>query len=886
MEEIRLVINGRDISCLPGTSILDAAIQNGIKIPTLCHHPNLKPFGACRLCIVEDEKSGRIMASCVTPVSPGMSIQTDSPEIIRHRRNIVRLMMANHPESCIVCSQGNRCELRQIAAELGVGQTNLYPMPHYTGLEEANPFIIRDLSKCILCGRCIRADHELVMVGAIDYNLRGFKSLPATLYQMPLEKSNCTFCGTCVSLCPTGALSVKNTRYVGTPKKESLTVCGFCGVGCSIVMGSEDNQIVEVNPSHQEDTVNRSTLCVRGHFGHDFLNSPHRLISPLTRRDGEFLPVDWDEALEIVAKGLISVKKKHGPQSVAFLGSSKCTIEENYLFQKMARAVLGTNNVDNGGYTSGQALIKRINEKLDGGCRVTPLACLDKAEVIFVIGANPIDSLPVASYYLKRASRIKGIPLIVVDPRKTDLVPFSSLWLPVAPQSDYELLNALAAILYKRKSYDEDFINLFTEGFELYSSELSSLNLKRISETTGLDIGLMEKAADLMEGKKIAFVIGQGVLQQRFGRLSMDALLNLALITGSLDGEGKGFYFLSKENNQVGALDMGAVPDLLPGRKPLEDGDVRKNWEQLWEVELPSDPGFNMIRMIKEAEKGNLKALYIMGENPIRSLPGPERIKSALGKLEFIVVQDILENETTDLADVVLPGAAFSEKAGAFTNLEGRVQLFEPAVLPPGEAKPDWEILDLLLARMGHNKRYSHLKNIRGEISHMVPMYSGFNGNEGKFWIKESSGLRLFRSDGEGGLISFSPIITKNEEKLDKGYPFKAIISSQRYHLGSGTRTGHSDRITDFGLKGAVEISVEDGTRLHLKEGDQVKISSLWGSINREIILNRDLKPGLIFIPTGFHGNDAMGLIELRQLGEDDSPGWKECLVKLEKIGD
>jgi len=220
LEDISLTINGKNIICAPDTSILNAALENRIKIPTLCHHPDLEPVGACRLCLVEDEKTGRIMASCVTPVSPNMVVRTDSPTIRNHRRNIIRLMMANHPESCIVCSQGNRCELRQIAAELGVGQIGLYPMPHYTGLEEANPFIIRDLSKCILCGKCIRADHELVVVGAIDYHLRGFKSRPAAVHEVPLEKSSCTFCGTCVSLCPTGALSLKNTRYVGSPERE------------------------------------------------------------------------------------------------------------------------------------------------------------------------------------------------------------------------------------------------------------------------------------------------------------------------------------------------------------------------------------------------------------------------------------------------------------------------------------------------------------------------------------------------------------------------------------------------------------------------------------------------------------------------------------------
>ncbi|MEE9612085.1 MAG: molybdopterin-dependent oxidoreductase [Desulfatiglandales bacterium] len=884
MEEISLTIDGKNISCRPGTSILNAATENGIKIPTLCHHPHLEPAGACRLCLVEDEKNGRLMASCVTPVSPNMVLQTDSPTIKEHRTNIIRLMMANHPESCIVCNQGNRCGLRQIAAELGVGVIGLYPMPHYMGLEEANPFIIRDLSKCILCGKCIRADHELVVVGAIDYNLRGFKSRPATAHEMPLENSNCTFCGTCVSMCPTGALVAKNTRYVGTPQEELPTVCGFCGVGCSLVMGSVDGQIVEANPSHEHGTVNRSTLCVRGHFANDFLNAPQRLTTPLIRKDGELLTTNWEEALDGVAERLISIKKEHGPQSVALLGSSKCTVEENYLFQKLARVILNTNNVDNGSYLTGRSVLSAIEERLDGGGHVRPLNGLEEADVIFVIGANPTESVPVVGYTLKRASRMRGIPMIVADPRKTSLVPFSSLWLPLAPHTDRELINALAAILCEKEAFDAPFISRFTEGFEHYQEGLASVNLEKVSQVTGLDADKMEKAAHWLEGKKIAFVVGQGVLQQKYGVLTLDALVNLALMTGSLGGKGKGFWFLAMENNQMGAWDMGTVPDLLPGRQPIGKDVIRKNWEQIWGINLSPDPGLNMIRMIEEAEKGNLKALYIMGENPLRSLPQPDRIRKALEKLEFLVVQDIVSNETTHVADVVLPGAAFSEKGGAFTNLEGRIQSFEPVVSPPGEAKPDWEILDLLGSSMGSPERYESFQEIREEISRHVPMYKELEGNKGRSWVKETSRLRLFQSHGEGERIRFTPVISAEDEEKNEDYPFKALLGSVRFHLGSGTRTAHSDRIKDFALKGQVEISFEDGGRVELKDGDWVKVSSPYGSISREVILKRNLGPGLIFIPMAFHNNDVMQLIGLSELGADDSPGWKECQVRIEKI--
>ncbi|MEW6616547.1 MAG: molybdopterin-dependent oxidoreductase [Thermodesulfobacteriota bacterium] len=883
MENITLSINGKNVSCQPGTSILEAAEQHGIEIPKLCYHPDLKPFGACRLCLVEDVKAGRIMASCVTPAAPDMSILTESPRINKHRRNIVRLMIAEHPESCIFCSKGNRCQLRQIAAKLGIGETNLYPMPNYKPLEQANPFIIRDLSKCILCGKCIRADHELVVVGAIDYNMRGFKSRPATLYDLGLELSDCTFCGTCVSMCPTGALAPNNKRYVGTPQRESRSICGFCGVGCSLAMGVVDEQIIEVNPSHLSGTVNGASLCVRGHFAHDFLNAGERLSSPLVRKDGELVSASWGETLEVVARRLLEIKRENGPQNVAFLGSSKCTNEENYLFQKIARVVLETNNVDNGGYISGQSLLNLIDEKTDGRYRIQPLTQLEKEDAIFVIGADPNHSVPVMSYYLKRAAK-KGIPLIVADPRRTELVDFSSIWLRVFPGSDLELINALALLLYQKKAYASDFIIQFTEGFDLYRRGLSSLDLDRSSRITSIERRTLEETAELLHGKKIAFVVGHGILQQRYGRESLDAVINLLLMTGSLGPDGIGLYVVARENNQSGARDMGAVPYGLPGGQFLSSDLARKQWERLWQAKISPDEGLNMIRMIEEAEKSNLKALYIMGENPLRSLPQPDRVRSALEKLDFVVVQDIFANETAGIADVVLPGAAFCEKGGSFTNMEGRIQTFTPVVLPPGDAKPDWEILALLAEKMGYSKHYSSLERVTEEIVGSVPMYASPDGHGYTPWIRETSEKARFRHDGKGDLIPFSPVVSTEDEVSDDAYPLTAILGSYRYHLGSGTRTSRSKRIQEFDSKGEIEISPIDGTKLNLHNGDAVRVLSRYGVLTRRIRLEDSLRAGLIYVPVAFNDNDSRNLIDLVQLFSHDSLGWKTCRVKLEKV--
>ena len=886
MDNIILTIDNKKISCPPGTSILQAATQNNIKIPHLCFHPDLKPFGACRLCLVEDEQSGRLMASCVTPVAPDITLLTDTPRILNHRRNIVRLMIAEHPESCIVCSKGNRCQLRWAAAQMGIGETDLYAMPNYKPLEQANPFIIRDLSKCILCGKCIRADHELVVVGAIDYNLRGFESRPATIHEQGLEHSNCTFCGTCVSMCPTGALSVKNSQHVGSPTQESFSICSFCGVGCSLAMGQSANKVIDVNPAHLTDTINKATLCVRGHFAHDFLNSRQRLIAPMMPTTGkdetiQMTPVSWDEALDQVAERLVHIKDESGPQSIAFMGSSKCSNEENYLFQKMARVLIGTNNVDNGGYVSGQFLTTILDQKTGGGCRPNPFSDIEKADVIVVLGADPNHSLPVVSYYLKRAAK-NGVPLIVVDPRKTELVSLASLWLPIKPQTDLELINVLAALLHESNAYDSEYIDRHAEGFSLLTYALSSLDMDKVCRVTGLKMQQLNAMAELLKEKRIAFVIGHGILQQRYGAHTLGAILNLSLMTGSLGAKGAGIYTLARENNQIGAMDMGAVPNLLPGRMPLDEDSTRKTWEKNWGVNISPDPGLNMGRIIEAAESGQLKALYIMGENPLRSLPQPQRVKAALQKLEFVVVQDILDSEIVQLANVVLPGAAASEKSGSFTNLEGRIQGFSPVVSPPGKAKPDWEILDLLATRLGASEVYGTLEKIREEIRRLVPAYAEMNGHR-PGWVKISSPMAVFAATGAREMVSFSPVVSTADQPDDSDYPFTAILGPLRYHLGSGTRTNASERIRDFNHEGAVAISITDADKLKLKEGDAVKIETRWGAIKRTIGRSNRIGPGQLFVPLAVNANDAMNLIDLSDLSDPNTAGWKTCAAKITK---
>lgn len=879
METIALSIDGTRVTCPAGTSLLEAADNHAIRIPRLCHHPELKPYGACRMCLVEDEKSGRLMAACVTPAASGMAVLTATPRIIRHRRNIVRLMIAEHPESCIVCSKGNRCRLRQAAADLGIGETGLYPMPNARRLESANPFMIRDLSKCILCGKCIRADHELVETGAIDYTMRGFSSRPATAHETGLEQSTCTFCGTCLSMCPTGALSLKNMHFAGSPERELESVCGFCGVGCRLALGSAGGRLVEVNPASRSDTVNGATLCVRGHFAHDFLNSAQRLSGPLLRQsddsgDIHLVPAAWDETLDYVAGRLSAIRKQYGPQSIGFLGSSKCTNEENYLFQKIARRCLATNHIDNGGRLHGMKATRMLDASLGYPYRVAPLADLEQAAVVLVLGADPDHSAPVVAYHLKRAAR-KAVPLIVADPRQTGLAPFARCRLPVSPGGDNAMLTALAGALLEKGAGDHAFIEAHTEGFAEFKAKVTRPGFSDLCRAAGLTPDTVRAAADLLAGRKIAFVVGQGILQQPAAAQPLDALLNLALLSGSLGSPHAGIWIVAKENNQNGAVDMGSAPDLLPGRLSVADDAARQHWERQWKTKLPRDPGMDLMQMVAAAEQGRLKALYVMGENPLAALPEKERVHRALSNLELLVVQDVLRNETTAMAHAVLAGAAMAEKRGSFTNLEGRIQCFEPAIHPPGKARADWEILAELHARL--EKATPTLERIREEIRQGVPMYAHLDGRAVS-WLTPPAADASPAADGKAARMAFRPVVITPPVPEEENYPFTAIVGTQRYHLGSGTRTRASERIAEFTAAGHIEISPADAAALALSAGDTVVVRSARGAVQRAVAITPGLPEGFLFVPGAVGGNDAMNLFALT-----DDGGWKRCAVSIEK---
>jgi len=884
LQPITITLDGREVSGYPGMTILELAKESGIDIPTLCHDPQLISVGACRVCLVEDERNSALLASCVAPIASGMVINTHSPRVIERRKTIVKLMLTSHPDSCLVCDKGNRCQLRQIASDLGIGLVELQRIPQMASIEEVNPFLERDLSKCILCAKCIRACQELVVEGAIDYFQRGFTTIPATLNNLPLENSECTFCGTCVALCPTGALMEKDRIYGGTTKSTTETTCPFCGCGCSICLEVKDNQVVRVIPG-KEDSVNHSLLCVRGSYGCDFIHSPDRLLKPLVKGSGNFEELSWGKALELVGTQFQRIKDEYGSDSLAILGSSKCTNEENYLLQRFARSVLGTNNIDNGGRLYNSASRIGLGSSLGFSGTTNYLSDLEQSELILVIGTDLSSSAPAVGYAIKRAVKQHGVKLLLIDPRQTKLSLFAHLWLRPEVGTDVALINGLAKVIIDEGLLDEEFVARRTDNFEAFDESLKKYTLDYVEKTTGVTGQEIRTAARLYaEASRAAIVYGTGITQHTTGTDGVGALANLALLMGNIGRKGGGIYALQRENNGQGACDMGTLPKFLPGYQSVTDAQARGTFEERWGASLPAEPGLTTLEIMEQVKKGKVKGMYIVGENPILSFPNSRLITEMLTSLDFLVVQDMFLTETAELANVVLPAASFAEKEGTFTNFEGRVNRVRKAIKPVGESLPDWEIILRLADKMGSPMPFSSLQDVMSEIEELVPSYEDYTDSEKQDELAYGETGRTYGRQLLEGFARFSPIeYTPQARERKSDYPFTLLTGTNLYHFGTGSRSFRSLRLKKFSPEAFVEICESDARKLAITDGEKVKVISAIGEVTAMVKITDTLREGMLFMPVSFPETPVNELFDIVLNPETKAPSLKACSVKIEK---
>jgi formate dehydrogenase alpha subunit len=886
---INLTINGNHVSVSPGSTILDAARKIDAGIPTLCHHPKLSPFGGCRICIVELKDSIRPVAACTTCAEEGMDILTSTPQLEKMRKTILELILSNHPYDCRDCDMTGECELENLARHYDA-KGNMFDGERrkYEKID-GNPFLLRDMEKCILCGRCVKICDEVQGVGAIDFAYRGFKSKICPAFEEDLD---CEFCGQCVSVCPSGALTGRMWSKKGTQKHvgEVDSVCPYCGTGCNITLHVKDNEIVRV--SSKLNTWNEGLLCAKGRFGYSFVSSPERLKTPLIKREGKFLEVSWDEAMSHIANRLKEIKEKIGPDAIAGLSSAKCTNEENYIFQKFIRAAIGTNNVDHCARLCHAPTVAALANIFGSGAMTNSIAEIEDCEVIFIIGSNTKESHPVIANYMVRAFR-NGSSIIMADPRKVPMARFTRVHMKHKPGTDVALLNGIAHVILRENLHDPAFITKKTCGFNEWLRSIEMYTPAYVEKITGVPMEDIISAARIYgSSRKAAIFYAMGITQHTTGYDNVCAVANLALLTGNVGRPSTGINPLRGQNNVQGSSDAAALPNVYPGYQPVDDTEVRKKFETAWGVPLSQAAGLTATDMMPAAIEGKLKAIYLMGENPVISDPNVKHTIEALKSLEFLVVQDIFMTETAELADVVLPSVCFAEKDGTFTNTDRNIQRVRKAVTPPGEARGDLEIILDLSTRLGYPMSYSSPGMIFNEYSKLWSAISGITYDrierERLAWpcpSPDHSGTKFLYAKGFAkGKAPFTPVShLPAREIADSEFPYVLTTGRNLYQYHTGTMTRRIAAIESHAGKAYVEMNPADAKRMGIKSGDMISISSRRGSIRINARVTSSIMQGVVFIPMHYCEAAANMLTIDAFDSRAKIPEYKACAVRIEK---
>lgn len=945
-----ITINGQTIDFAPGATVLETALAQGIDIPRLCYHPALKASGGCRLCLVEIQGRPMPAPSCGLAAADGMVVQTESDRLTTMRKDIIDLFVSEHPMECETCAADGACDLQRYANQYGVTETSFDFELSRDLYQDDNPFFVRDHQLCILCGKCVRVCDEIVGRSAIDYVGRGFESHIGTPFDDLMINSDCVFCSSCVQVCPTAALTPKTRIGAGHVSEFShkRTICGYCGVGCGVEFVMKEGEAgpeMVYTQGFAAAPVNGEFLCVKGRSGWDFINSPDRLTTPLVRKDlafelglttepwtlpdtsplksrkaeEYFIPIRWESAIEIAANGLARAITEHGPDAVAGLSSARCSNEENYLFQKFMRAGIGTNNVDHCARLCHASTVTGLGAAFGSGAMTNTIQGMRHADCILITGSNTAESHPVISYEVVRAVK-SGASLIVIDPRRTPMVDHAHLWLQPTPGTDIYVYLSMMHVILREGWEDRLFVESRTEGFADFAAVLEAYTPEVAALHSGVPADKIELAARLYAlGERqtsaphapilnsesrgaSAILYAMGITQRTNGTDLVKTLANLSMLCGQIGKPFAGVNPLRGQVNVQGACDLAALPNVLPGYQPVTDAAKRQTVARGWGLDdLPAQNGLTVVEMTHAATAGRVRAMYIMGENPMLSDPNLEHVEEGLRALDFLVVQDIFLSETAQLAHVVLPAAASIEKDGTFTNTERRVQLFHPILNPPGQAMPDWQITSLLAQKLdeklGHMDSpvrwaFASTAELMAEAATVTPIYGGIHherlGTEGIMWpcpTVDHPGTPVLHTQGfSRGLGKFHAIQAQLPAELpDADFPL--ILSTGRilYHYHTGTQTRRAEGLDWREPKGFVEINAADAENAQIRDGGPVVITSRRGQVRTQARISDRVQPGVIFL--AFHWKEAPANLLTQDYALDPVakiPEYKVSAVRLE----
>ena len=884
---IELTIDGRPVSVADGSTVLEACEAAGVHVPTLCDSPDLAPYGACRFCIVRIDGVRGLPTSCTTPVSEGMQVTTDDDEIRQVRVMTAQLLLADHPQDCLTCSSNGDCGLQDIAADLGITERILRPMEREAELDDSNPTFTFDHSKCILCGICVRTCREVQGLGAIDLVRRGFDTAVRPFGEVPIRESVCESCGECVERCPTGALA---PRGFLPPHREASSVCPYCGTGCLIKLGTRGDRIVSAR-GDRSSPVAGGRLCVKGRFGaFEFVNHQDRLTTPLIREGEGFREASWDEALSLVAQRL------EGARGDAFggLASAKVTNEDNYVFQKFTRAVMGTNNVDHCARLCHSSTVAGLARSFGSGAMTNTVGDLGDADAILVTGSNTTESHPIIGLEIRQAVE-RGTKLIVFDPRRISLTRRAAVWGRQLSGTDVVWINGLMHVILRDGLHDQAFIDERTEGFEAVRDLVAGYTPERVEAISGIPAADIERAARIYgQAERAAIVYSMGITQHTTGVDAVRSLANLAMLTGNMGRRGTGVNPLRGQNNVQGACDLGALPNVFPGYQQVADDGARAKFEAAWGTRLPAEPGLTVTEMVWSALEGNIRALYIMGENPMVSDPDTTHVEEALRKVDFLVVQDLFLTETARLADVVLPATSYAERDGCYTNTERLVQLTEPVIGPVGSARRDWEILCDVARRLGYAMDYDSTEAISDEIRSLTPSYAGISydrlrAGEHLHWPcpdEDHPGTPILHAGrfarGKG---AFHPVEYRPPDETAGGdYPLTLTTGRVLAHFHSISMTGRSEGLLGLEPECFVEINASDARGLEVEDGEYVRVSTRRGEVQARARVGSRVPGGTIFMPFHFGDQPANRLTNPAVDPDAKIPEYKVCGARVEKI--
>tara|TARA_R110001599_G_scaffold110513_3_gene274438 strand:+ start:1216 stop:3996 length:2781 start_codon:yes stop_codon:yes gene_type:complete len=918
-ETITFTLDGETVEAAKGDTIWEVANGRGLKIPHLCHKPTpgYRPDGNCRACMVEIEGERVLAASCIREPSEGMVVTTNNARAESARRMVVEMLLVDQPQQDVAHDKSSH--FWDMAALQGVSESRFPKLEagRIPLLDNSHVAMSVNLDACIQCGLCVRACREVQVNDVIGMAGRGHDSYPTFDMADPMGESTCVACGECVQACPTGALlpsTVVDENQVGDSAdfdSETASVCPFCGVGCQVSLKVKDGKIKYVEGIN--GPANEGRLCVKGRFGFDYIHHPHRLTKPMIRRadappkglnvnpgdlSTHFREASWDEALDYAAGGMARIAQAHGGKAVAGFGSAKCTNEEAYLFQKLIRQGFKHNNVDHCTRLCHASSVSALIENVGSGAVTATFNQVENADVAIVIGANPVENHPVAATYFKQFTK-RGGKLIVMDPRGVGLRRFASHMLQFRPGADVSMLNAIMHVIVAEKLYDEQYIAAYTENWEAEKAHLADFTPEKMAEICGIDAEVLRDVARTFAGAKSAMIFwGMGVSQHIHGTDNARCLISLALMTGQIGRPGTGLHPLRGQNNVQGASDAGLVPMFLPDYQTVTDDKVRKAFTDVWgSDDFSAEKGLTVTEIVDDIHAGNIRSMYILGENPAMSDPDVEHAREAFAKLEHLVVQDIFLTETANYADVLLPASTLYEKSGTVSNTNRQVQMVRQAVPPPGDAKEDWWIEVELAKRLGLGWTYTNPGQVFDEMALNMRSFDNITWERLKTEAvtypslsPTDPGQAVVFGDGfprPEGRAKFTPAsLIAPDEVPDAEYPMIMTTGRQLEHWHTGSMTRRASVLDAVEPEANASLHPKTLRKMGVEPGGMIRLTTRRGTITIMARADRAVSEDMVFVPFAYVEAAANILTNPAIDPYGKIPEFKFAAVRVERATD